>query len=196
MRAASVLAMAAVMAVDVSASAWDTAVVRVTRSPATLQVPRIGVARRQVLSGKVNMPGYPVILVRADHAKARWWVQEHVTLKPDRSFSGEVLFGNEKTLDRTQFHVVVVVLQNSAELEGWKPGGVLEELPDGVPRSEEIVAVYRRDRDGGPVVDDLLQEPRSGAVVQRRQAVSGRLKTAVQSCWCGHRKPTVRGGSR
>jgi|GEM_PF-3265881 hypothetical protein len=109
---------------------------------ATLVIPRVGVSQRQDLTGKLISPGAPVVLVRADIVDARWWVQEHAVVEPDGRFRVSARFGNNKTKPGTRFDVVVLVVPSSVELEQWKPGDVLENLPSTVPRSQEMTAVY------------------------------------------------------
>lgn len=143
---------------------------------ATLSIPRGGVSGREVLGGKLNMPGYPVLLVRADFPDAKWWVQDHPVVKADGRFEVRARFGNHKTQPGTRFKVVVLVLHSTGDFDLWEPGDVVEKLPPLVPRSEEQLAIYRKFHRDVEILKNVISTPRPDAIVHRVSTITGSLK--------------------
>ena len=67
------------------------------------------VDNRADLFGKVQVRGWPIVLVRADQPGAMWWVQESFEATKPGHFKVNARFGNERTRHGTPFRAAVIV---------------------------------------------------------------------------------------
>jgi hypothetical protein len=110
-----------------------------------IESPQTGatVGIREILIGRMQSDGWPVIFVQADIPGQPWWCQSPVTLVEHGEFRSGVVFGDEQTPHGMQFRVVAVVAATREAAHNFKPGAKHLVLPDGLPQTAEVVV--RRD---------------------------------------------------
>jgi hypothetical protein len=99
------------------------------------------VSRVDEIRGRLPFKCVPVVLVRSALPNSYWWIQAPAETTSDGRFDAHACFGNEKTPPGARFRVVVIAVEDRQEADSYQVGGTLAELPDDVPRSEEIVVL-------------------------------------------------------
>ncbi|MBI2478764.1 MAG: hypothetical protein HYV60_09065 [Planctomycetia bacterium] len=102
------------------------------------------VRRVSELIGRVPEALKPIVLVCVDDGSGLWWVQDPVAMGKDGYFKSVVRFGNEETPNGTKFRVVVVTPRSGREAAALKFGTSIIDLPNGIPRSKEVVVELER----------------------------------------------------
>jgi len=124
------------------------------------------VGREVEVFGKLLIPGRPVVLVRADLPGCLWWVQDSVEPIDAKSFKTRVRFGSETTPDGGRFLVSVVLLRNNQDLERFKPGAAIDEVPWDMRRSATVPVLLDR-REKPTRHKDLIVRPAPDSKVSR-----------------------------
>lgn len=96
------------------------------------------------LIGRVPEGLHPIVLVSVDDSSGLWWVQDPVVMGKGGYFKSIVRFGNDATPDGTKFRLLVVTPRSGQEASDLKTGMSLADLPNGIPRSKEIVVQLER----------------------------------------------------
>lgn len=125
------------------------------------------VENRTEVTGKVLMPGYPVVLVRDDQPGGLWWAQEWAESTSPNHFKAAVRIGNEKTPNGTRFQIVVLMVPQVDDAKKFEPGISLKELPANLARSAETVVVLAKRQDPTEATSDLIQFPEANGPVER-----------------------------
>lgn len=94
--------------------------------------------------GRVSAGLMPIVLVCVDDSTGVWWVQDPVVMGKDGYFRSTVRFGNDETPNGTKFRVVVVTPRSGQEASILKFGTSIVDLPNGIPRSKEVVVELER----------------------------------------------------
>ncbi|HRX79430.1 MAG: hypothetical protein H6821_06420 [Planctomycetaceae bacterium] len=102
------------------------------------------VKRVTELIGRVPEELHPIVLVGVDDSSGLWWVQDPVVMGKGGYFKSIVRFGNDATPDGTKFRILVVTPRSGQEASVLKTGMSLPDLPNGIPRSKEIVVQLER----------------------------------------------------
>lgn len=98
--------------------------------------PRVG--RVQDISGEVGQVGRPVIFVRSGKEGEPWWTQNFPLPVGPKQFKARLIFGNERSVQGSKFHVVAMLLPPNASPQSFKVGQQLQQLPN-LPASDEII---------------------------------------------------------
>lgn len=120
---------------------------RKKKKPAEITEPTNGqeVERTEDVLGRLNVAGYPVILVRPLKGEnTKWWIQPHVEDPQNGKFSGKAYFGDDETADKFPFRVVVVVAKSKSEAKKFKAGKALRSLPN-LPKSDYVKVIRRNE---------------------------------------------------
>jgi hypothetical protein len=202
--AASALAIAFVLAADVSAAETD--------SPVSIRIANPQAGRLQLVTGTVNAPGIPVVLVKPDIPNEPWWVQGQATPSGPRGFSAKAIFGSATTLPGTKFRVIAILVDRSKE--AYATGQIIKELPD-VPMSDQLLITLVKS--GTPPVGIIragseepeeqrrlaeITSPGNGSDVARVTEVKGRIQKpyhpvvlvrplAAESAWYVQKAPEL-----
>ncbi|MDA1051484.1 MAG: hypothetical protein O3C40_13530 [Planctomycetota bacterium] len=102
------------------------------------------VKRITEMIGRVPEALRPIVLVRVDDSGGLWWVQDPVVMGKGGYFKSTVHFGNDNTPDGTKFRMVVVTPRSGQEAAVLKTGNSLADLPNGIPRSKEVIVQLER----------------------------------------------------
>ncbi len=105
--------------------------------------PGATVGMREELTGRLTSEGWPVIFVQADIPGQPWWCQAPVTKVDGRAFSTQVVFGDDYTPSGTRFRVAGIVARSREEALKFAVGSKNQALPEGFPRSVEVVVTHR-----------------------------------------------------
>jgi hypothetical protein len=180
------LVLVAVLALA-SAAFGETAYGTEPATPVSIRISNAQAGRLQLVTGIVNAPGLPVILVKPDLPNEPWWVQGQAVPAGPRGFSAKAVFGSAATLPGTKFRVVAILTDPNTTR--YVTGQVINELPE-VPLSDQLlitlvktgtppVAVIRAGSDK-PEEQPRLAEitsPKTSANVDRVAEVKGRIQT-------------------
>lgn len=98
--------------------------------------PRVG--RIQDVDGSVNAIGTPIIFVKSGKSQEPWWVQPLPTPVGPKQFKVRLIFGNEKSVPGSQFHVVAMLLPKTARLQDFRVGTQHNFLPE-YPQSNRLI---------------------------------------------------------
>jgi serine/threonine-protein kinase len=117
----------------------------VRRASLVIESPQAGatVDMREELTGRMESEGWPVIFVQALIPGQPWWCQAPVTHVDAGRFSTEVVFGDELTPSGTRFRVAGIVAPTREEAAKFAIGTKVQALPEGFPRSAEVVVTHR-----------------------------------------------------
>lgn len=150
--------------------------------------PRVG--RLQLVTGVVNAPGLPVVLVKPDIPNEPWWVQGQAVPAGPKGFSAKAIFGSAATLPGTKFRVVSILVDPSRQR--YETGQIINELPD-VPMSDQLlISMVKsgtphigiiRAGSGEPEEQPRLAEimsPGNGFEVNRVTEIKGRIRAPYQ----------------
>lgn len=161
-----------------------------TVSPISIRITNPRVGRLQLVTGAVNAPGLPVVLVKPDISNEPWWVQGQAVPAGPKGFSAKVIFGSVATLPGTRFRVVSILVDPSRER--YETGQIMKELPD-VPMSDQLlISIVKsgtphigiiRAGSGEPEEPPRLAEitsPVNGSEVNRVTEIKGRIQAGYQ----------------
>ncbi len=98
---------------------------------------------REDLTGRIESEGWPVIFVQADIPGQPWWCQAAVEKVDGGRFSTKVVFGDESTPHGMKFRVAGIVTRTREEALKFNIGSKQPALPEGFPRSVEVVVTHR-----------------------------------------------------
>ncbi len=88
------------------------------KSPVEIKLsPRVG--RVQEVEGTVNAPGMPIVFIKSGQPTEPWWVQSMPVPSGPKQFKVRLIFGNEKSVPGSQFHVVTVLMPKGAKLQDY-----------------------------------------------------------------------------
>jgi hypothetical protein len=161
-----------------------------TASPVSIRITNPRAGRLQLVTGVVNAPGLPIVLVKPDIPNEPWWVQGQSVPAGPKGFSTKAIFGSAATLPGTKFRVVSILVDPSKER--YVTGQIIKELPD-LPMSDQLLITLVKS--GTPPVgiiragsDEPEEQPRlaeitspeNGSVVNRVTEIKGRIQTPYQ----------------
>jgi eukaryotic-like serine/threonine-protein kinase len=117
----------------------------VRRSSLVIEDPKPGatVGMREDLTGRIESEGWPVVFVQADIPGQPWWCQAAVAKVEGGKFSTKVVFGDELTPSGTKFRIAGIVTPTREEALKFAVGSKQPALPEGFPRSTEVVVTHR-----------------------------------------------------
>jgi hypothetical protein len=117
----------------------------VGRSSLVIENPKQGatVGMREELTGRIESQGWPVIFVQADIPGQPWWCQAPVATVDGGRFSTQVVFGDEFTPPGTKFRIAGIISRSREEALKFEIGSKQQALPEGFPRSAEVVVMHR-----------------------------------------------------
>ncbi len=155
--------------------------------PVSIRIANAQAGRLQLVTGSVNAPGLPVILVKPDLPNEPWWVQGLAVPAGPSGFAAKAVFGSAATLPGTKFRVIAILTDPTTKT--YVTGEVIKELPE-VPMSEQLlitlvktgtphVAILRAGSDE-PEEQPRLAEitsPKTSANVARVAELKGRIQT-------------------
>jgi serine/threonine protein kinase len=101
------------------------------------------VGTRENLTGQVESEGWPVIFVQADLPGQPWWCQAPVSKLDGGKFSATIVCGDELTPKGTRFRIAGIVTPTREQALKFDTGSKHVALPEGFPRSVEIVVSHR-----------------------------------------------------
>jgi hypothetical protein len=87
--------------------------------------------------------GWPVIFVQALISGQPWWCQASVANIDGGRFTTEVVFGDELTPSGTKFRIAGLVTRTREEALKFQIGSKVQALPEGLPRSAEVVVTHQ-----------------------------------------------------
>ena len=117
----------------------------VGQSSLVIESPKQGetVGTNEELTGRIKSGGWPVIFVQADISGQAWWCQAPVARVDGGMFSTKVVFGDEFTRSGTRFRIAGILAPNREEALKFATGSKEQALPEGLPRSAEVVVTHR-----------------------------------------------------
>jgi hypothetical protein len=98
---------------------------------------------REDVVGRIEPEGWPVLFIRADIPGQPWWCQAPVARVDGGRFRTPVVFGDERTLRGTRFRIAGIVTRTRDEALKFNRGSQEQALPEGFPRSVEVVVTHR-----------------------------------------------------
>jgi hypothetical protein len=98
---------------------------------------------KEELTGRITSDGWPVIFIQADIPGQPWWCQVPVTKVEGGAFSTQVVFGDDFTRSGTRFRIAGIVAPNREEALRFTVGSKDQALPEGFPRSVDVVVTHR-----------------------------------------------------
>jgi hypothetical protein len=98
---------------------------------------------REELTGRMEAQGWKVIFVQALIPGQPWWCQAPVANLDGGRFTLQVVFGDEFTPSGTRFRIAGLVARTRAEALQFPMGSQVQALPEGLPRSAEVVVTHR-----------------------------------------------------
>jgi eukaryotic-like serine/threonine-protein kinase len=99
---------------------------------------------KEDLAGQIGTSGgWPVIFVQAGLPGQPWWCQAAVTQVEGGRFTAKVVFGDESTTRGMKFRVAGIVVRTREEALKFLVGAKHYELPEGFPKSVEVVVTHR-----------------------------------------------------
>ena len=123
------------------------------------------------VTGKILLPGYPIVLVRDDQPGGMWWAQEWAESTSPGLFKAQARIGNDKTANGTRFQIVVVMVPRAEDAKKFEPGTSFKELPSSLARSAEIVVVLDKPQDLTAATPELIRWPEVNGLVARVDSV-------------------------
>jgi eukaryotic-like serine/threonine-protein kinase len=111
----------------------------------SIESPKDGasVGMREVLQGRLESGGWPVVFVQSAVPGQPWWCQAPVESVDRGKFTAKVVFGDEKTPGGTTFRIAVLEARDREEALRHKIGTQEYQLPAGLSRAREIVVKRR-----------------------------------------------------
>jgi len=123
--------------------AWDTRCLVAADKEANIAIvsPKDGAkaAQSEEVEGKLNIDGWPVVLVQPQAGEKVWWIQEPVEEIDKGKFTVPVRLGDDKTPVGTKFKLVIIVAKDKQEAQKYERGKTRATLPPGLPKSEPVV---------------------------------------------------------
>ncbi len=105
-------------------------------TPVSIRISNAQAGRLQLVTGTVQAPGQPAILVKPDLPNEPWWVQGQAVPAGQRGFSAKAVFGSAVTLPGTKFRVIAIL--TDPKVKQYVTGQVIQELPE-VPMSDQLL---------------------------------------------------------
>jgi len=99
------------------------------------------VSSSEEVEGKLNIEGWPVILVQPLVEGEPWWIQGSVEELDEGKFTTTAQFGNTETKAGTKFKIIIVVAKNQEAAKKFEKGKTRTALPAGLPRSAPVTVV-------------------------------------------------------
>jgi hypothetical protein len=117
----------------------------VRRASLVIESPKEGatVGMREDLTGRIESEGWPVFFVQALIPGQPWWCQAPVARVDGGRFSTQVVFGDEFTPSGTRFRIAGLVARTREAALKFEIGSKEQALPQGLPRSAEVVVTHR-----------------------------------------------------
>jgi serine/threonine-protein kinase len=117
----------------------------IQRASLVIESPKPGatVGMREELTGRIVAEGWPVIFVQALIPGQPWWCQAPVSNLDGGRFTTQVVFGDEFTPSGTKFRITGLVARTSEEARRFQIGDKVQALPEGLPRSAEVIVTHR-----------------------------------------------------
>ena len=117
----------------------------IRRASLVIESPKQGatVGMREELTGRMEAEGWPVIFVQALIPGQPWWCQAAVANIDGRRFTTQVVFGDEFTPSGTKFRIAGLVARTREEALKFQIGNKVQALPEGFPRSAEVVVTHQ-----------------------------------------------------
>ena len=115
------------------------------RTSLVIESPKQGatVGTREELTGRMEAEGWPVIFVQALIPGQPWWCQASVANIDGGRFTTQVVFGDEFTPSGTKFRIAGLVTRTREEALKFQIGYKVQDLPEGLPRSAEVVVTHQ-----------------------------------------------------
>jgi hypothetical protein len=161
-----------------------------TVSPVSIRITNPRAGRLQLVTGAVNAPGRPVILVKPDIPNEPWWIHGQAVPVGPKGFSAKAIFGSAVTLPSTKFRVVSILVDPSKER--YVTGQAIKELPD-VPMSDQLLITLVKNgtpprgiiRAGSDEPEEQphlaeITSPGNGSEVKRVTEIKGRIQAPYQ----------------
>ncbi|NND96486.1 MAG: hypothetical protein HKN47_04050, partial [Pirellulaceae bacterium] len=107
----------------------------------------VGPADRSIVSRRPNVSGLcdpslvPMVLVRTEDDKETWYVQQPCQRSAGGGFRNTVYLGKLGTPAGTKFQVVAILVAPD-QVENFRAGEPLPELPEGAPVSHPILLIH------------------------------------------------------
>jgi serine/threonine-protein kinase len=98
---------------------------------------------KELLTGRLESDGWPVIFVQADIPGQPWWCQAPVEKVDGGRFSTNVVFGDDFTKSGTKFRVAGIVARTREDAIKFDMGSKAQALPEGYPQSAQVVVTHR-----------------------------------------------------
>jgi serine/threonine protein kinase len=98
---------------------------------------------REDLAGRLESGGWPVIFIQAMIPGQPWWCQAPITKVEGGKFTAQVVFGDESTPSGTKYRLAGVVAPTQEAAMKFAIGAHGQALPEGLPRSDEVVVTHR-----------------------------------------------------
>jgi hypothetical protein len=115
------------------------------RASLVIESPKQGatVGMREELTGRMEAEGWPVIFVQALIPGQPWWCQASVANIDGGRFTTQVVFGDEFTPSGTKYRIAGLVARTREEALKFQIGYKAQDLPEGLPRSAEVVVAHQ-----------------------------------------------------
>ena len=117
----------------------------IRRASLVIESPKQGatVGMREELTGRMEAEGWPVIFVQALIPGQPWWCQAPVANIDGGRFTTQVVFGDDLTPSGTKFRIAGLVARTREEALKFQIGSKVQDLPEGLPRSAEVVVTHQ-----------------------------------------------------
>lgn len=113
------------------------------------------VDRVEQIRARLAAKGWPLVLVQPVVEGEPWYAAHPVLeIGDDGQFVARAHFGGPRTPAGTKFHVIVVVLSDKRQAEGFPPGKRLREIPAAWPRSAPATVVRRAPAAKAPIAKE------------------------------------------
>jgi hypothetical protein len=110
-----------------------------------IEIPKEGatVGMRGDLTARIESEGWPVMFVQALIPGQPWWCQAPVVNVDGGRFTTQVVFGDEFTPSGTRFRIAGILARTREEALKFEIGSKVQALPEGFPRSSEVVVKHQ-----------------------------------------------------
>jgi serine/threonine-protein kinase len=110
-----------------------------------IESPKAGatVGMKEMITGRMESEGWPVIFIQADIPGQPWWCQAPVEQVDGGTFTANVVFGDERTPSGMKFRIAGIVTKTREEALKFTMGSQQQSLPEGFPKSAEVMVTHR-----------------------------------------------------
>jgi serine/threonine-protein kinase len=117
----------------------------IRRANLVIESPKPGatVGMREEVTGRMEGEGWPVIFVQALIPGQPWWCQAPIASIDGGRFTTQVVFGDEFTPSGTKFRIAGLVARTREEALKFQTGYKVQALPEGLPRSAEVIVTHQ-----------------------------------------------------